>query len=271
MFLSLLITFLCITKKAGRPIINLKGIAIGNAAINDETDNYGQYEFFASHALNSPQTLADVKQYCNFSPATKDKPSPQCLKALGKSDNDTMGIDVYSIYAPICHNSNLTATPKKVSFTEYDPCNDYYVYAYMNRADVQLALHANVTKLNFAWDLCSDAINGWKDSPLTTLPLIQEAVSGGLRVWIYSGDTDGRVPVTSTQLSLKKMNLTTTSVWYPWTLDKEVGGYAEVYGGLTFATVRGAGHEVPAYQPTRALALIKYFLSGQKLPLFVAE
>lgn len=48
---------------------------------------------------------------------------------------------------------------------------------------------------------------------------------------------------------------------------KQVGGFAEVYkGGLTFATVREAGHQVPSYQPARALSLIKHFLDGTPLP-----
>lgn len=47
----------------------------------------------------------------------------------------------------------------------------------------------------------------------------------------------------------------------------QVGGFAEVYkGGLTLATVREAGHQVPSYQPARALTLIKYFLDGTPLP-----
>ena len=48
---------------------------------------------------------------------------------------------------------------------------------------------------------------------------------------------------------------------------KQVGGYAEAYkGGLTFATVREAGHQVPSYQPARALSLIMHFLNGTPLP-----
>ena len=37
-------------------------------------------------------------------------------------------------------------------------------------------------------------------------------------------------------------------------------------GDLTLATVRGAGHEVPSYQPIGALAMIKFFLEGKPLP-----
>lgn len=47
----------------------------------------------------------------------------------------------------------------------------------------------------------------------------------------------------------------------------QIGGYTQVYeGNITFATVRGAGHQVPSYQPARALLLIKHFLNGKDLP-----
>ncbi|KAL2514582.1 Serine carboxypeptidase-like 40 [Forsythia ovata] len=81
------------------------------------------------------------------------------------------------------------------------------------------------------------------------------------------GDTDGRVPVTSTKYSINKMKLAVKTKWHPWFLSGEVGGYTQVYeGNLTFATVRGAGHQVPSYQPVRALSLIMHFLGGTELP-----
>ena len=46
----------------------------------------------------------------------------------------------------------------------------------------------------------------------------------------------------------------------------QVGGWTEVYKGLTFATVRGAGHEVPLFQPRRAFILFRSFLAGEELP-----
>jgi len=35
---------------------------------------------------------------------------------------------------------------------------------------------------------------------------------------------------------------------------------------LTFATIRGAGHEAPSSQPGRSLVLFKAFLEGKQLP-----
>jgi serine carboxypeptidase-like clade 2 len=46
----------------------------------------------------------------------------------------------------------------------------------------------------------------------------------------------------------------------------QVGGWTVVYEGLTFVTVRGAGHTVPTSQPKLALELFMSFLANQNLP-----
>ncbi|XP_030532237.1 serine carboxypeptidase-like 40 [Rhodamnia argentea] len=259
-------TILTYNKKANMTLINLKGIIIGNAVINDETDQRGMYDYFATHALISDETGDAIQKYCDFSPNATSQVS-QCNSALQDMANNVYSLDIYNIYAPLCFSSNVTSQPKKTNIMDLDPCGDNYVYAYMNREDVQEALHANVTKLDHDWSGCSSVIRTWGDSPYTVLPLLQEFMSNGLRVWVFSGDTDGRVPVTSTRRSLSKMSLPTKSPWRPWFLGGEVGGYVQVYkGDLTFATVRGAGHQVPGYQPKRALSLISHFLAGSPLP-----
>ncbi|PIA48349.1 hypothetical protein AQUCO_01400747v1, partial [Aquilegia coerulea] len=259
-------TILHHNKLAKKTIINLKGIIIGNAVINDITDNIGMYDYFWTHALISDESRHNIGKYCDFSPNGTTQ-SKECLNALNEAGANVGPIDIYNIYAPICSSSNLTATPKKASLI-IDPCSDYFTYAYLNTPEVQKALHANVTgSLNYTWEPCSNIIPTWGDSPSTILPLLEEFMANGLRVWVFSGDTDGRVPVTGTRYSLNKLNLPTKAKFYPWAIEGEVGGYSIVYqGDLTFATVRGAGHQVPSYQPLRALTLIKNFLDGTLLP-----
>ncbi|XP_051144775.1 serine carboxypeptidase-like 40 [Andrographis paniculata] len=242
--------------------INLKGIIIGNGVMNDETDQRGMYEYFGSHALSADETIDTIMKYCNFSP-DEEPQSNKCLNALYETFKNIDSIDIYSIYSPTCSNSNLTDKPKKASIEAVDPCMEHYVSAYLNRLDVQKALHAKLTK----WQACSNLAQKWQDSPSTVIPLHKEFLSDGIRVWIYSGDTDGRIPVTSTKKSIKTMNLATKTSWCPWYLGNQVGGYRQVYSGnLTFVTVRGAGHQVPTYQPAAALSLIQHFLAGTPLP-----
>ncbi|KAJ9685580.1 hypothetical protein PVL29_017567 [Vitis rotundifolia] len=253
-------------KKANRTIINLKGITIGNAAIHDETDWLGMYQYFGSHALVSPRTTRQIEKHCDFSPGVTNQ-TKECNTAFEEVYPNIANIDIYNIYGPVCLDSNLTAKPKKVTPVQFDPCSYDYVHAYLNRPDVQEALHANVTKLKYDWEICNNVVYNWTDSAWSIITLLHEFMENGLRVWVYSGDVDGRVPVTSTLASLAKMRLTVKTPWHPWFLHGEVGGYTEVYkGDLTFATVRGAGHQVPSFQPRRALSLIIHFLAGTPLP-----
>ncbi|GJT02854.1 serine carboxypeptidase-like protein 40 [Tanacetum coccineum] len=257
-------TILHYNKMANKTLINLKGILIGNAVINDEMDNLGMYQYFGSHALVSDETSAQIRQYCDFSPNATNQ-SAECKKATNDVERNLDKIDIYNIYAPICLKPNLTSSPKPTSHV-IDPCSEHYTYAYMNRADVQEAIHANVTKLDHTWEPCSDIIQDWHDSPSTIIPLLREFMENNLRVWIFSGDTDGRVPITSTKYSINTMNLPIKTSWHPWSYQGEVAGFVQAYeGDLTLATVLGAGHQVPSYKSKNSLALVTHFLTGETL------
>ncbi|PIA48265.1 hypothetical protein AQUCO_01400685v1 [Aquilegia coerulea] len=244
--------------------INLKGIIIGNAAINNETDQIGVYDYLWTHGIISDETIDNIHKYCNFSEVVST--SDECLNWTRTAGENIRPYE-YNIHAPFCFNKNLTDTPKTPSVIA-DPCQKSYTKAYLNTAKVQKAIHANVTKLNYPWYSCSDAVHDtWVDTASTTLPLLHELMASGLRVWVYSGDMDSVLPITSTKYSLNKLKLPTKTSYHISLLD--FAGYTLVYeGDLTFATIRGAGHMVPSDQPTRALALITHFLNGELLPNF---
>ncbi|KAG6486320.1 hypothetical protein ZIOFF_054890 [Zingiber officinale] len=207
-------------------LINLKGIAIGNAVINKETDSKGAFDYFWTHALIADETIHAIHKFCNFSP---DAPptAPECDRVVDEAN------------------------------------------------------------------LAVQVIPSWSNQPSTMLPIIHELLSNGIRVLKYrcidfviaseggfdqilslttvwmecSGDFDGVVPVTSTRYSLKKLKLRVKAPWRAWMLNIEVGGYTVLYDhNLTFVIIRGAGHEVPSYQPARALEMIMSFLQGLNLP-----
>lgn len=45
----------------------------------------------------------------------------------------------------------------------------------------------------------------------------------------------------------------------------QVGGYVEVFDGLTFSTVRNAGHMVPYTQAERAYYMFSHWIHGKTL------
>lgn len=267
--------------------IQLKGIMIGNALVDDLLDMKGLVDFAWSHAIVSDSFYHNVSQACDFA---MTKWSNECSVLLSSLFQQYRPINIYDIFSDVCVQSSLKAYRSKdlslfssklgtsMSFRPEmnkeipngragaDPCLDNHVSMYLNRPDVQRALHANTTKIPYEWSGCSTQITSWTDSPSTMLPILKDLMARGLRVWMFSGDTDGRIPVLSTRYSIGAINLPIQMEWYPWYHNNQVAGWTEVYRNLTFATVRGAGHMVATYQPERALALISGFLEGDPLP-----
>ncbi|KAK4437853.1 Polyadenylate-binding protein RBP47 [Sesamum alatum] len=246
-------------KITNHTVINLKGIAIGNAEIDFEDELSGMYDYYWTHALISNEHHKAILSNCNFSSSASV--SAVCNSVLDQADAAIGTVYYYDIYAPLCNSSSNSPL-----VSGFDPCSSNYVFTYLNTPDVQKALHANVTGITGPWDACNYTVFlNWNDRPDTILPTIKELMADGIRVWIYSGDTDKRVPVTSTRYSLEKLGTPVKTPWYPWYNQGEVGGYAVEYQNVTFVSIRGAGHFVPSYQPQRALVVFSSFLDG-KLP-----
>ncbi|CAM0873123.1 unnamed protein product [Alopecurus aequalis] len=272
-------------KAAHNKKINLKGILIGNPAIDSSSDDRGLADYAWDHAVISDEVYAAIKSNCKFPDDGEE--SGACNRAWNDFFNAMGDIDLYSLYTPACTNAMINSTSTSTRhhrrgfmpalgkrgrlsvpyYNAYDPCGDYHVIDYLNRPDVQTALHANVSgSIPYRWEPCSDALTNWTDAPASTPPAIGGLVKAGLRVWVFSGDTDDRVPVTSTRLALRKLGLATARPWREWFTSDQVGGYTLAYdGGLTFVTVRGAGHMVPMITPVQARQLFAHFFSGKEL------
>lgn len=241
---------------SNKTLISLKGVAVGNAYIDFETQNKGTYDYAWTHALISDEIYDGIVSNCNYSSSADV--TATCREHESPADSILNDLDPYNIYAPLCLSSSRNST----SISEFDPCSDNYVDNYLNTAQVQEAIHAKAV----TWSDCNSYINSnWQDQPDSVLPVIQELMGSGIRVWIYSGDTDAVVPVTTTRYAMKKLGVSVKTEWYPWYYQNEVGGFVVEYENITFVSIRGAGHFVPSYQPGRALAFFNSFLQG-KLP-----
>ncbi|KAM0948861.1 putative carboxypeptidase D [Dioscorea sansibarensis] len=257
-------TIITNNKNTSGTIINLKGVAIGNGYFDGIMNTKAMFDYFWTHALNSDETYQAIQSECDFLTGNY---SVECKKAQNSGYMEVGNLDNYDIYAPLC-NDPSGATTSGITSAEIDPCVEYYVITYLNHPDVQRSLHANVTGLPYPWDICSGLVNwgNWRDSQKTMLPSMKQLISSGIRVWLYSGDVDSVCPVTSTRYFINMLGLTVKTPWRAWYINDEVGGYVVDYKGLTFVTVRGAGHMVPSYQPQRSLVMITSFLQGELPP-----
>ncbi|KAM0031629.1 putative carboxypeptidase D [Helianthus debilis subsp. tardiflorus] len=191
-------------KKTNQTIINIKGIAIGNAWIDDETSLKGLYDHWWTHAIISDTTHDAIFRYCDFASGSL---SDMCHNITDKTWEDVRKIDVYNIYAPICltpNQRNTSAIPGSIN--KYDPCSSYILEFYLNDSMVQNALHVKPT----SWDLCS-------------------------------GDVDARVPVTSSRYSINTLNLPIQTAWRPWYHNNEVISILSCFCKFTYTTFTKSG------------------------------
>ncbi|XP_022737778.1 serine carboxypeptidase-like 45 [Durio zibethinus] len=260
-------------------LFNLKGIALGNPVLEFATDFNSRAEFFWSHGLISDSTYKMFTISCNYSRYVSEynrgTVSPICSRVMSQVSTETSRfVDKYDVTLDVCISSVLSQskvlTPQQVGET-IDVCVEDETVNYLNRQDVQKALHARLVGVH-KWAVCSNVLDYEPlDLEIPTITIVGGLVKAGIPVMVYSGDQDSVIPLTGSRTLVnrlaKELGLKTTVPYRVWFGGQQVGGWTQVYGNiLSFATIRGASHEAPFSQPERSLVLFKAFLEGRPLP-----
>ncbi|MBA0768935.1 hypothetical protein Gotri_017708, partial [Gossypium trilobum] len=260
-------------------LFNLKGIALGNPVLEFATDFNSRAEYFWSHGLISDSTYNMFTSVCNYSRYVseyyRDSVSPSCSKVMSQVSRETSKfVDKYDVTLDVCISSVLSQSmainPQQVS-ERVDVCVEDKIVNYLNRKDVQKALHARLVGVR-RWTVCSNILDyQLLNLEMPTISIVGSLIKSGIPVLVYSGDQDSVIPLTGSRSLVsrlaKELELETTVPYRVWFEGKQVGGWTQVYGNiLSFATIRGAAHEAPFSQPERSLMLFKSFLEGKPLP-----
>lgn len=260
-------------------LFNLKGIALGNPVLEFATDFNSRAEFFWSHGLISDTTYKVFSSVCNYSRYVREyyngAVSPVCSSVMSQVSTETSRfVDKYDVTLDVCLSSVFSQTkvlnPQQVTET-IDVCVEDETVNYLNRKDVQSALHARLVGVQ-RWSACSNVLDyELRDLEIPTITVVGKLVQEGIPVLVYSGDQDSVIPLTGSRTLVhklaKKLGLKTTVPYRVWFEKQQVGGWTQVYGDiLSFATIRGASHEAPFSQPERSLVLFKSFLEGRPMP-----
>ncbi|XXG41754.1 hypothetical protein AAC387_Pa01g2154 [Persea americana] len=260
-------------------LFNLKGIALGNPVLEFFTDFNSRAEYFWSHGLISDSTYHLFTSACNYSRYVSEyyrgSVSPVCSRVMNQVTRETSKfVDKYDVTLDVCISSVLSQSlllrPQQVT-ERIDVCVEDETVNYLNRKDVQNALHARLIGDN-KWAVCSSILDyELLDLEIPTISIVGSLVKSGIPVLVYSGDQDSVIPLTGSRRVVHglavALGLNTTVPYRVWFEGKQVGGWTQVYGNtLSFATVRGASHEAPFSQPERSLVLFKAFLERRPLP-----
>eukprot|EP01103_Thecamoeba_quadrilineata_P015789 TRINITY_DN5086_c0_g2_i1.p1 TRINITY_DN5086_c0_g2~~TRINITY_DN5086_c0_g2_i1.p1 ORF type:complete len:486 (+),score=93.35 TRINITY_DN5086_c0_g2_i1:24-1481(+) len=173
-------------------------------------------------------------------------------------------LDPDDLYQDFCTgNGSLSFSIEVPSIEEDCTSIDTLLQNYLNQADVQVAIHARPTD----WTACTNNIN-YTRNYVSMLPFYFDFFKErpDLNILVYSGDVDiATVPFAITQKCLNELGRKTTQNWQPWYVNGATAGYWEVHEGFTYATVKGAGHEAPAYETWNSYNLFTRFLATQSL------
>lgn len=264
----------------------LLGFAIGNPLTDAEIDGNAYMDYYYSHALVSRQNYHKMLEACSDEIAqcifTKTNCSATCAEALdeGYAAADSAKFNHYYIYGDQCLINNgqgaaLTAhhpsnkhkkQPTAVTHRgTIGPCADTFTDWYLNQPEVQQALH--VDGAPFLWEDCKRFISQHFTKSLSSLPKYANILGRGYKILIYSGDADSVVNFIGTErwITEEGLNLTEVSPWKAWIgPDDQIAGYEQGYDGLTFKTIKGAGHMVPAVRPLHGLNLFECFVYGEE-------
>ena len=155
----------------------------------------------------------------------------------------------------------------------FPTCIDNSVQNYLNRPDVQSAIHVREgTVPNGKWSDCGNVQYdfNYKSEIPNYIQWTQETGDDALEILIYNGDADFILSHMGNSAWINEgLGLDKTLDWTKWHgSDGQVAGYFERYATgnakkpLTFLTVKGAGHMVPRDRPQHALDMVTKFLSG---------
>uniref|UniRef100_K3WZY3 Carboxypeptidase n=1 Tax=Globisporangium ultimum (strain ATCC 200006 / CBS 805.95 / DAOM BR144) TaxID=431595 RepID=K3WZY3_GLOUD len=263
------------------PIANvtLKGFAIGNPLTDNTIDGNAYLDYYLSHALISRSNYAKAQQDCEHNVAqcmfTPVNCTEKCQTAVDEAfaASDKKEFNHYYIYGDACLLKNSQAAAlhyrddRKPAVVTHrgviGPCASSYTDSYLNQPDVQLALHVEGSPVQ--WVDCQPFISKYFTKSLSSLPKYRNILGKGLKALIYSGDADSVVNFIGTErwITQDGLNLTEVGPWRSWLgPDKQIAGYVQDFDGLTFKTIKGAGHMVPAVRPLHGLNLFECYVYG---------
>jgi serine carboxypeptidase-like clade 2 len=249
-----------------------KGFMVGNPVIGCEDDGPPRvFDIFYWHGLISYSHYSQWQanncptDFIKFACANIYKESLREIGIIYQQDAlEQPSLDPDCLYQDFCTgNGTLEFAIQDPKIKDDCTSIDDDLTSYLNNPAVQAAIFARPA----VWASCTNNINYTGNYP-SIIPFYNEifAERPDLKILVYSGDVDvDTVPFPVTQKCLADLDRPLVQHWQPWYVNGATAGYWEVTDKFTYATVKGAGHEAPQYQPLTAYNLFTRFLANGNL------
>jgi len=279
--------------------INVKGLMLGNAAINSDfyelgtadsrMDAWNFLTFMYTHGYIPHASYAKVEDVCGWKNYIHDcqgdytKPSDECLEA----ENEALqyipeNIDAYNVDAHVCLDDAYYSYASKWSYgarfmaerrrkakavrgnEKFNPCALSFMTSYLNIPEVQNAIHARPTE----WDFNGAIEYSFDSYHRNVIPVYKELldnpISKNWPILFYSGDYDAAVPFLGTQKWIHCLGRPVKKDWHSWNYSDQFAGGIIEYDGITFITVHGSGHLIPWYTPALAYNMFERWIEKKE-------
>ncbi|KAL3092223.1 hypothetical protein niasHT_023782 [Heterodera trifolii] len=280
--------------------INLEGMAIGNGFVNAPLDTDTLARFAYAHGLVEESKWNQIaKQCCGGCLDTCDLGSlyGSCRSMVAEIVHFCWrgGLNVYDIYENCTpHPNNLDIMRRGIFNAKSMHSNDSVLWRtdddfenanqpkeekvnyllrclngqplvdYLNKDQVRKALHIPPTVPS--WTQCSRWVAmHYRNQYADMSHFVWKALWANVRVLLFYGDTDMACNFLlgqrfSEMLGLKRLGTN------PWHFGGQIAGIKTEYGsGLTYITVRGAGHMVPQKRGSEIDYAIGQFLTNRTI------
>ncbi|KAI5391784.1 hypothetical protein KIW84_076551 [Lathyrus oleraceus] len=237
-------------EKGLQPLINLQRYLLGNPVTTFKEYNY-RVSYAHGMGFISDELYASLKRNCKGDYVDVDSRNVFCLRDIESFKECISGINSEYILDPSCRDGmNMWGRSLTQEFKE----------------SLSSQSHLKVPQLN-----CKETIGKWercystdfKHDILSSFEFHVNLSKMGIPSLVYSGDHDLVVPFTSTQAWIRDLNYSIVDDWRPWLVNGQVGGYTRTYSNkMTFATVKGSGHDAPQYTPEQCFAMFTRWVSN---------
>ncbi|KAL8129527.1 hypothetical protein V2J09_018682 [Rumex salicifolius] len=275
-----------------KPHMNIKGYVISSPHEDRVEEINARIPYVHRMGLIPDELYQSAKETCNGSYADVEPSETGCVEDLHDIHDCIDGINADNILLPKCDASLYLNQPNKdesqarflremsSNFSsmlfqwpppdddEYGCPNFKYVLSgiWANYPSVRDALRVQEGTIE-EWCRCNNSLiyDSYDFDVNSSSDYHKNLTRRPIQVLVLSGDHDMRTPHTSTEKWIKQLNLPVQSKWRPWLVDGQIAGYTIKYGthqgyGLTYATVKGAGHSPQEYSRRECYELFERWI-----------
>jgi carboxypeptidase C (cathepsin A) len=260
--------------------LNFQGFAVGNPYTDYYSGVGAEMETYWGKQL-LPKPLWDKYLEANCTDPLQQLNSSTCSLLILNFMKKIGNLNPYALDYPVCLSQQqlkmrefLRDENENTSNSiEYEPCEDLYSSNYLNKKDVQIALHVHT---DIEWEECSRTTKYNLADKMLPMEkyyriILNSKTHPDLRVLVYSGDDDSVCGTIGTQRWIYDLGFPTESLWDTWfNQEGQTAGFITKFktpfgkeSRFSFITVHDAGHEVPTYRPKDALELFSMYINNK--------